>query len=111
MAQSPYQLDARRRALVLATIREVCEYRGWTLFAAHVRTVHVHAVVQAAVPPEKVLKDWKRYASRKLNEAGLGTPDRKRWTRHGSTRYLWKEEELTLAVHYVLHEQGEAMEV
>src|SRR5208283_2139266 len=29
------------------------------------------------------------------------------WSRHGSTRYLWKPEHVSGAVRYTLHEQGE----
>jgi REP element-mobilizing transposase RayT len=111
MKQPPYELDVRRRRIVLQTLLEVCQHRGWYLFAAHVRTKHVHAVVQAAIEPEEVMNDWKAYASRNLNRAGVDTPQRKRWTRHGSTRYLWDEEAIERAVHYVLYEQGELMEV
>jgi hypothetical protein len=32
-------------------------------------------------------------------------------SRHGSTRYLWKEEHVSAAVQYVAFEQGEAMAV
>ena len=35
----------------------------------------------------------------------------KRWTRHGSTRYLWKESNVLTAIRYVLYDQGEPMEV
>jgi hypothetical protein len=44
----------------------------------------------------------------------LGKADglrRKRWSAHGSTRYLWTEEEVRRAVEYVLIGQGEPMEV
>src|SRR5579862_6157002 len=71
MSQPPFSLDAPRRAIVLATIREVCQHRGWSLLACHVRTTHVHFVVQANAPPEKVMNDCKVYASRRLTEAGL----------------------------------------
>jgi hypothetical protein len=36
-------------------------------------------------------------------------PDRKRWARHGSTRWLWKDEEVQQALQYVVDEQGEPM--
>ena len=47
MDQPPYLLDEPQRAIVLDTIREVCECRKWNLLAAHVRTNHVHVVVYA----------------------------------------------------------------
>ncbi len=67
MNQGPYLLDRDSRAAVLEALREVCVHRGWTLFAAHVRTNHVHVVVEAEVRPEKVMNDFKSYASRGLN--------------------------------------------
>jgi len=34
-----------------------------------------------------------------------------RWTRHGSTRYLWKEAEVEATIQYVVNEQGLPMAV
>jgi hypothetical protein len=76
-----------------------------------VSTTHVHAVVEAEVAPERVLGDFKAYASRRLNQMGLDGPDRKRWTSHGSTRWLWKPQRISAASQYVVAEQGEAMAV
>ena len=108
-SQEPYTMDSRRRKLVLEAIQEVCSYRGWRLLAAHVRSSHVHAVVVAEDMPERVLQDFKTYSSRALNRAGLEGAHRNRWTRHGSTRYLWTPEQIGAAIHYVIREQGEAM--
>jgi prepilin-type N-terminal cleavage/methylation domain-containing protein len=109
MDQPPYELDAVRRGKVLQAIQNVCAHRGWWLFAAHVRATHVHVIVQAGDPPERVMNDFKIYASRSLNEAGFDEFGCKRWVRHGSTRYLWDQKDLEGAIHYVLHEQGETM--
>ena len=111
MDQPPYRLDADRQRVVLDVLQEVCRHRGWTLLAAHVRTNHVHAVVRAEATPEKVMGDWKAYASRRLNESGFDEPARKRWTRHGSTEYLWEDRHVEGAVQYVLHGQGQPMAV
>jgi REP element-mobilizing transposase RayT len=59
MDQPAYHLDALRRGHVLQAIREVCRYRGWRLLAAHVRSSHVHIVVTAPCPPERVMNDCK----------------------------------------------------
>lgn len=56
---------------VLDSIREVCTHRKWNLRAAHVRSTHVHAVVKADDPPEKIMGDFKSYVSRRLNETGV----------------------------------------
>jgi REP element-mobilizing transposase RayT len=77
----------------------------------HVRTNHVYVVVDTPVTPEKVLNELKAYASRMLNQIGLDGRDRRRWSRHGSTRYLWKREEVEAAVVYVADRQGNPMAV
>ena len=111
MDQAPYNLDQVRREAVLEAIQEVCAHRGWNLLAAHVRSNHVHTVVEAEVPPERVMGDLKAYASRRLNEIHLDEPNRKRWARHGSTRWLWRPQHVSAAIQYVTGEQGDAMSV
>jgi REP element-mobilizing transposase RayT len=109
MRQEPYVLDEPRRAIVLRTIREVVTHRGWKLWAAHVRTNHVHIVITAPPKPEKVMADLKAWASRRLREAFGESEDRDRWTQHGSTRYLYTEASLNAAIVYVVDNQGESM--
>jgi REP element-mobilizing transposase RayT len=109
MDQSPYHLDQIRRDAVLEAIQEVCAHRGWSLLAAHVRSNHVHTVVESEVPPERVMSDFKAYASRRLNGMSLDEPKRKRWARHGSTRWLWKPQHISAAMQYVVAEQGDAL--
>ena len=111
MIQPPYTLDEPRRVVVLSTIQEVCQYRNWLLFAAHVRSNHVHVIVQSPSAPEKVMNDFKGYASRCLTEAGFENNKCQRWTRHGSTRYLWDVATVEAKIHYVVEEQGEPMAV
>ncbi len=111
MDQPPYLLDEPRRRLVLQSVQNVSTYRGWQLLALHVRSNHVHSVVQGEVDPERIMNDFKSYASRSLNEANLDEKGRKRWTRHGSTEYLWTPERVESAVNYTLHQQGKPMEV
>lgn len=111
MNQPPYTLNQVRRDVVLEAIREVCAHRGWSLLAAHVRSNHVHIIVEAEIPPERVINDCKSYASRRLTRIKLDEPSRKRWARHGSTRWLWKPEHVSAAIQYVVAEQGDAMAV
>lgn len=94
---------------MLTAIREVCEFRGWELAAAQVRTNHIHVVISAAVKPERVMVDLKIRASTRLNRMAQDGAAATWWSRHGSTRYLWKSESLERAVHYVLFEQGAPM--
>jgi len=111
MKQYPYKMDSVRRKEILGAIIEVCQYRGWLLHAAHVRSSHVHAVVQANTPPQNILGDFKAYSSRRLNTKGLESKNRIKWSRHGSTKYLWTKDEVERAVKYVIEEQGEQMEI
>ncbi len=111
MEQPPYVMDEIRRTAVLEAIQEVCAHRRWNLLAAHVRSNHVHTVVEAEAEPERCMNDFKAYVTRRLNRLKLDTPDRKRWTRHGSTRWLWNPENVSAAMQYVVADQGEAMSV
>ena len=111
MNQPPYEMDGDSRAVVLRALEEVCRHRAWSLLAAHVRSNHVHVIVETDVSPEKVMNDFKAYASRALNQLGRDEPGRRRWARHGSTRWLWKDEDVRAAICYVVEEQGEPMAV
>ena len=111
MRQEAYMLDELQRAVLLRTIKEVAAYRKWKLWAAHVRTNHVHVVITAECKPEKVMIDLKAWCSRRLREARSESADRDRWTQHGSTRYLNDEESFNAAVKYVIDDQGAPMEL
>ncbi|HYT50266.1 MAG TPA: transposase [Pyrinomonadaceae bacterium] len=100
-------LDRAQRNVVESSIREVCEYRGYSLQALSVRTNHVHSVVSATCKPEHVMDSFKAYATRKLREATLLDQDVKPWARHGSTRWLWTEEQVERAIDYVINGQGD----
>ncbi len=109
LKQAPYEMDQGQRAIVLKAIGEVCRYKGWRLLAAHVRSNHVHTVVDADVAPEAVMNAFKSYASRALNLHAPSHYGRIRWARHGSTRYLWSPARVAAAVRYVLDKQGEPL--
>jgi REP element-mobilizing transposase RayT len=111
MDQPPYGMDRIRREAVLGGLVERCSNRRWSLLAAHVRTNHVHIVVEADARPERIMNDLKSYASRCLNRSSLDEPNRKRWARHGSTRWLWEPRNVSAAIRYVVEEQGDPMAV
>ena len=52
------------------------------------------------------LKAW---GTRRLVARGLVNRGSPVWARHGSTRYLWRENHVEAAVDYVLNQQGEAL--
>ena len=111
LMHSPYLLKQPHREIVLQSIIEVCLHRDWHCYAAHVRTNHVHVVLSANVEPEKILNDFKAYSSRALNKSGLDKFISKRWTKHGSTKYLWEPVMIVPAINYVVEEQGVPMAV
>jgi REP element-mobilizing transposase RayT len=109
--QPPYDMDETRRDAVLSSMLERCLTNGWSLLAAHVGTNHVHLVIDAEAKPKRVMNDLKSYASRYLNQLGLDEPTRKRWSRHGSTLWLWKLGQVSAGIRYVVDEQGDPMAV
>lgn len=78
MLQNPYLLNQEERAVVLASLRGHCAHRGWTLLAAHVRSNHVHVIVEAEIRPERIMNEFKSYASRELTRLGKDGTKRKR---------------------------------
>jgi hypothetical protein len=111
MKQDAYILDEARRRIVFESILDQARYCGWTLLAVHVRSTHVNVVLQADQSPEQVMNILKAYSSRALNQADVDIADCKRWTRHGSTRYLWRRESVGETVEYVVRKQGDPMQV
>ena len=99
-------LNARHRQVVEKAVRGVCHYRRYFLRALNVRTNHVHSVVTAMCKPEPVLNALKSYSTRALRRAGLIGINQKPWARHGSTIYLWKEDDVAKAIAYVVLGQG-----
>lgn len=101
-------LTPAMRVCVSEAIRRVCEFRTWRLFAINARTNHVHAVVRAGQTPERVLNDFKSWATRGLCEAGLHARGVPAWSRHGSTRWINTDVSLSSAIDYVLLCQDDA---
>ena len=108
MSAPAYVLDRRARETVLTSIRKSCTIKGWPLLAAHIRSTHIHLVVSAREKPERVMAYLKQYSSRELNRR---SGERRRWTSHGSTRWLWESENVDRAIDYVLNQQGAPMSV
>jgi REP element-mobilizing transposase RayT len=105
-AEPVYLTLAQARALI-EQFQETARFRQWLLLAAAVMTNHVHLVV--GVPgdpdPEKLLGDFKAYATRTLNR-GWGRRENDRWwTQSGSKRILASSDAIRQAVHYVLKKQ------
>ena len=56
-----------------------------------------------------VMAKLKAYASRALNNNYSNSQNKKYWTRHGSTRYIWSSIFLYPAMQYVIDRQGKRM--
>ncbi len=100
-------LNHHERTLVHEAIVEVCQFRAYDLRALNVRSNHAHAVVSKSIKPEKIVNDFKGYATRRLRSEGYYLPDSKVWSRGASTRYLWKPRHVEAAIDYVLYSQGD----
>jgi len=105
----PIKLNECQRLVVENAIREVCINRHYELFALQARTNHVHIVVSVVGKPESVMNSFKAYATRHLRNQGLLSTESKLWSRHGSTRYLWTEKHIEIAVEYVVDGQGDEL--
>ena len=55
MTHEPMSLSQRERQAVLQEIRRTCDFEGWFLHAAHVRSTHVHVVIAAPKPSREGL--------------------------------------------------------
>ncbi len=98
-------LDAAQRRCVEGAVRQVCIHREWDLLAINVRTNHVHVVVGGEETPERMMGAFKAWSTRALRNAQLIGDDVRTWSRHGSTRYLWNEQQIHGATTYVLFGQ------
>ena len=106
MVQPPMTFAAAARSALLGAVEKTCEHRGWPLLALHVRTTHLHVVLRSGDAPERVMNDLKAYGTRRLRGDALVGPDRRVWSRHGSTKHLFDEDAVRRAVRYVILEQG-----
>ena len=100
------QLGAVERKIVEDAICEVCSVRGYRLSALNVRANHAHLVVNNCGKVERMMDSFKAYSTKALRAAGRVGKESKVWSRHGSTRYLWTERHVELAVDYVVNGQG-----
>jgi len=101
MKAPPLFLNEQQRNLVSTVIANVSTFRNWTLHECNVKTNHVHVVMSGDADPDRIMKDFKAYATRRLRESGELEQNRPVWTEGGSTRFLWTETSLSAAIEYV----------
>ena len=96
--------DADREA-----VRQAChahaQIRGWNILAVYVGVNHVHVVVEANEAPQKVRDQLKANCTRTLRSAPTPLIVEKTWTKGGDCAVLWKEDEVSAAVEYVVEGQ------
>jgi REP element-mobilizing transposase RayT len=106
----PVILSKNARETILKAILQVCDTRSWIPYAVHVRSNHIHIVVSGDARPERMMRDFKAYATQAIKNCGNNkTIIKKYWTQHGSTKYLWTKEHLASATEYVKNRQGKIM--
>lgn len=106
MAAPPLAFDEPIRRRLELAVAEVCAFRGWNLHACHCRTNHLHFVLTADASVAKVLHDVKSIATRRLRASRLVGARQPVWAEHGSTIYLWNEDDVLAASEYVVSGQG-----
>jgi REP element-mobilizing transposase RayT len=104
--QSQIILTDEQRQAVLTAIKNTCQHNNWQLFAAHVRSNHIHLIVKSGSPPEKIMSTLKSFSTKALNKQRGTKRNKTYWTRHGSTRYIWCSDFLYPAMQYVIDGQG-----
>ena len=68
LKQAPFEMDADQRVIALDAIREVCRHKHWALLAAHVRTNHVHTVVDRYLRSAYEIESAIRYVLEKQGD-------------------------------------------
>ena len=101
MREPAFHLGPEAREIVGRAIRAVATHNRWALLALAVRSNHVHLLIRAHQPPERVMTACKSWATRALREAGAIEDRAKVWTRHGSTRWINDKDDLSRAFEYV----------
>lgn len=104
-SRTPVLLNQEQRKIVTEAIEGVCNHRSYLLRALNVRTNHVHVAVTMDLPPDRIVNDFKAYATRALRANLQFSPKIQIWARGASTRYLWKPRHVMAAVDYVLYTQ------
>jgi REP element-mobilizing transposase RayT len=107
MLGQPVWLTIEQAELLAAQFRETVAFRNWSLLALAIMANHVHLVVRVPDDPEPstLLRDFKSYGSRRLNQR-FGKPTSGTWwTASGSRRKLPDERAVQAAIRYVQNQQ------
>jgi hypothetical protein len=92
------------------TIADHCRIRGWRLHAVNCRSNHLHVVVSAAVPPQRIQAQFKAWCTRRLKELERKRREQRAdrsplrvewWAERGSRRWINDEDGLVETILYV----------
>ena len=103
LKQPPIRLTHEQAEVVLAQLGETAAYRQWQLIAVSIMANHCHVIVGVIGDPDPadILRDFKSYASRALNQKWSKPASGTWWTESGSTRKLKNEQAVLQATAYV----------
>jgi REP element-mobilizing transposase RayT len=101
-------LNRDQAAVLLEQFQETARYRNWQLLAVAILPNHVHLIVGVNEDPDPstLLRDFKSYGSRRLNQRWPVPTSKTWWAESGSRRILKTEEHRIQAVQYVLQQAG-----
>jgi REP element-mobilizing transposase RayT len=99
----PIFLNKEQAKTVCKQLLSTSEYRCWQACAIAVMSNHVHVVVGVPDDPDPsvLLRDFKSYASRALNQNWPKPESKTWWTESGSRRKLPDENAVHAATEYV----------
>jgi REP element-mobilizing transposase RayT len=108
MSSDTVFLNSAQANCLLDQFLQTATYREWMLWAAAIMRNHVHLVVgvMGDPEPEAMLKDFKSYGSRVLNNRLKASENGRWWTASGSRRKLPDEPAIIAAIRYVESQQG-----
>ena len=109
MKESAYQLDDVARNIANQALQDACGYREWNLLAAHVRSTHIHIVLDLDSEPERAIAYLKARITHQIRVSGLDAGRNRFWSKFVSNVRLGDERAVEQAVCYVLEKQGSPM--
>jgi REP element-mobilizing transposase RayT len=100
----PVSIDLPQAEQLLDQLEETSAHRGWVLHAVAIMHNHIHLVVEAlsVVGKKQLLRDFKSYGARRLNQHFGQRVSGTWWTDGGSCRVI---RDLAAAIFYVCHRQ------
>ena len=111
LVQPPVYLNSQHAETLLEQLQETARYRNRTIDVLAIMPDHIHLIAgnYGDPDPEKLLNDWKAYASRALNRLSDWAPPTSRprwWVIGGSKRILRTNPDRVRAIRYVRDQEN-----